>query len=96
MSSSKVLHSMTQSKSSITSSRRSSAEYSEKQASSIGHENAGGGGWEVQVSKAMINLALGSGGQVSQGTETKLRRTQGQNPSSSSFGRACGKSVGHF
>ena len=42
------------SKTSIDSIRRSSAEYSAKQASSLDHD-----GWEVGVSKAMINLSLG-------------------------------------
>jgi len=83
----KVLHSRSQSKSSIASSRRSSAEYSAKQASSIGHESAGDGGWEIQVSKAVISLALGEGGQ---GAEGRPHR----GPPPSSFGRARGKNVG--
>jgi hypothetical protein len=49
----KVLHSRTTSKTSIVSSRRSSAEYSAKQASSLSHN-----GWEVDVSKAIISLSL--------------------------------------
>lgn len=89
MSSGKVLHSRSQSKSSIASSRRSSAEYSAKQASSIGHESTGDGGWEIQVSKAMISLALGEGGQ---GFETKSRRAH-HSPPPSSFGTARGKNV---
>jgi hypothetical protein len=91
MPSGKVLHSRSQSKSSIASSRRSSAEYSAKQASSIGHEGAGDGGWEIQVSKAMISLALGEGGQS---VETKSRRLAHHAPPPSSFGMARGKNVG--
>lgn len=91
MPSGKVLHSRSQSKSSIASSRRSSAEYSAKQASSIGHESAGDGGWEIQVSKAMISLALGEGGQS---VETKSRRLAHHGPPPSSFGMARGKNVG--
>ena len=49
----KAFHSRTSSKTSI-SSRRSSAEYSAKQASSLDHN----GCWEVDVSKAIINLSL--------------------------------------
>lgn len=47
-------HFRTSSKTSIDSIRRSSAEYSAKQASSLEHD----GCWEVGVSKAMINLSL--------------------------------------
>ena len=50
----KSLHSRTSSKTSIASSRRLSAEFSAKQASSLGHN----GSWEVDVSKAIISLAL--------------------------------------
>lgn len=50
----KVLHSRTSSKTSVVSSRRSSAEYSAKQASSLGHN----GCWEVDVSKAIISLSV--------------------------------------
>jgi len=50
----KVRHSRTSSKTSIVSSRRSSAEYSAKQASSLGHN----GCWEVDVSKAIISLSV--------------------------------------
>ncbi|CAA7261534.1 unnamed protein product [Cyclocybe aegerita] len=49
-------HSRSQSQSSVGSSRRSSADYSAKQASSLA-----GGCWEVDVSKAMIRLALVQG-----------------------------------
>ncbi|KAF8877166.1 hypothetical protein CPB84DRAFT_377413 [Gymnopilus junonius] len=51
-------HSRNQSKSSLASSRRSSAEYSAKQASLISDERVQDGGWEIQVSKEMIRLAL--------------------------------------
>lgn len=49
-----AVHSRTSSKTSIISSRRSSAEYSAKQASSLDHD----GCWEVGVSKAIISLSL--------------------------------------
>jgi len=52
-----TFHSRTSSKSSVLSSRRSSAEYSAKQASSLHRD----GCWEVDVSKAIIGLSLGGG-----------------------------------
>ncbi|PPQ84282.1 hypothetical protein CVT25_013220 [Psilocybe cyanescens] len=89
-------HRKNQSKSSIASSRRSSAEYSAKQASSIGHEQMQDGCWEVQVSKEMVRLALGEG--VQQRVETKPANLKTRRPSqgvpASTYGRARGENVG--
>ncbi|KAF9483407.1 hypothetical protein BDN70DRAFT_317535 [Pholiota conissans] len=88
------IHSRKQSKSSIaSSSRRSSAEYSAKQASSIGEDihRMRDGCWEVEVSKAMVCLALGK---EEQRVETRMgssKTRQGASPSS--FGKARGKNV---
>jgi len=56
-------HARTASKSSVTSNltRRSSAEFSARQASSVANEGAAEDCWEVQVTKEMIRLALGEG-----------------------------------
>jgi hypothetical protein len=61
--------------------RRSSAEYSAKKASSVGQEGKRDECWEVQVSKEMVRLALGEG----------LPQVYA---STSSFGKACDKNVG--
>lgn len=83
-------HSRNQSKSSISSSRRSSAEYSAKQVSLISDERVQDGCWEVQVSKEMIRLALGEEVQGVQG------KTSGktQDAHTSAFGKARCKNVG--
>jgi hypothetical protein len=60
--SSKIWHSRATSKSSLGSSRRSSAEYSAKKASSTGHGGENEQCWEVQVSQEMLRLALDVGG----------------------------------
>lgn len=60
--------------------RRSSAEYSAKKASSVGHEGKRDECWEVQVSKEMVRLALG--------------QEPPQVYAISPFGTACGKNVG--
>lgn len=52
-------HKKSQSKASISSSRRSSAEYSTKKASSIGNEGEYGGSWEVQVAKEIVRISVG-------------------------------------
>ncbi|KDR82560.1 hypothetical protein GALMADRAFT_830941 [Galerina marginata CBS 339.88] len=89
-------HSRNQSKSSIASSRRSSAEYSAKEASSIGdgHERVHDGCWEVQVSKEMVRLALGVEEVQRERVETKMRRQSSTQERASSLGRARGKNVG--
>ena len=61
--------------------RRSSAEYSAKKASSVGQEGKRDECWEVQVSKEMVRLALGEG----------LPQVYA---STSPFGKACDKNVG--
>lgn len=91
-------HSRNYSKSSIASSRRSSAEYSARQVSSIGHEEVQEGGWEVQVSREMIRLSLGEGEGVRRveapGRNQRTRRRLGQAVPSSTFGKARGENVG--
>jgi hypothetical protein len=93
------IHSRQQSKSSIatSTSRRSSAEYSAKQASSIGEDlyKMHDGCWEVEVSRAMVSLALGKEEQRVEtrtgSAKTARLPTQGAIPSS--FGKARGKNV---
>ncbi|KAF8158427.1 hypothetical protein B0H34DRAFT_797815 [Crassisporium funariophilum] len=92
---SKRHHTRSESKSSIASSRRSSAEYSAKQASSLGHGSANGECWEVQVSKEMVRLALGEVQQI----ETKSANPtwtscRSQDARTSAYGKARGKNVG--
>ena len=84
----RIFHSRNQSKSSISSSRRSSAEYSAKQASSIEH----GGCWEVDVTKAMISLSLGEG--QSRETRTSSYSLAGDAHTSAVMGQARGCNVG--
>lgn len=72
----------------MTSSRRSSAKYSAKQVSSIAEDIQQGiqdGSWEVEVSRAMVNLALG---RQEQRIETRSGKTrcQSQDAHTSSFG----------
>ena len=65
--------------------RRSSAEYSAKKASSVGNGGKRDECWEVQVSKEMVRLAFGEALQ-----NTKNHRA------TSSLGKTCGKNVGFF
>ncbi|KAH9480381.1 hypothetical protein JR316_0006979 [Psilocybe cubensis] len=92
------VHRRNQSKSSIASSRRSSAEYSAKQASSIGHEQMEDGCWEIQVSKEMVRLALGLEGIQQRVVETKPLKSNRfkTRPSQSvpGFGSAYGRARG--
>lgn len=88
----KGFHSRTSSKTSFVSSRRSSAEYSAKQASSLDHD----GCWEVDVSKAIINLSL----QEKQVVSTRSRSSSAIPMTASASGaiafpgHACGYNVG--
>ena len=91
-------HLRQQSKSSITtftSSRRSSAEYSARQVSSLaeGIHEMQDGCWEVEVSRAMVNLALGKEQRVE--TRSGNSRRQSQDGHASSFGtrKARGENV---
>lgn len=76
--------SRTSSKSSVLNSRRSSAEYSAKQASSL-HSD---GCWEADVSKAIISLSLG------QRTENTMASTSKKADYLTITGNACGDNVG--
>lgn len=93
-------HSRQQSKSSITtfaSSRRSSAEYSAKQVSSLaeGIHGMQDGCWEVEVSRAMVNLALGKEQRVETRPGNFQTRRPSQDAHTSSLGtrKARGKNV---
>lgn len=88
-------HARTQSKSSINS-RRSSAEYSARQASSTHgseHEDC----WEVQVSRAMVKLALGEDGQPQETTTSRTNSsslpTNKKQDAHANYGQARGKNV---
>lgn len=95
----KKMHARNHSKSSIASSRRSSAEFSAKQASLISHELDCEGGWEVQVSREMVRLALGEDERprtktISNSRTRLTRLTQAQAGFSSHYGKARCKNVG--
>lgn len=92
-----AFHSRTSSKSSVLSSRRSSAEYSAQQASSLHRD----GCWEVDVSKAIIGLSLGGGPKnenirVSASNVSSLtsRPTERWEANIAITGNACGDNVG--
>ena len=82
-------HARTASKSSVTSNltRRSSAEFSARQASSIANEGAAEDCWEVQVTKEMIRLALGevpgmehnARQRIGEGAPSLSRKARGKN-----------------